>query len=282
MLSPRSSGRAADQDSPSEKPAGCSGQTSSPEIRVRSAEVPARIRAALPLLLQAHDYARLLRCDPWDYAVELPNLCAAGLDISDLRWLVYEKHISPAEEVFSGEGGRREFRDHGRPTLSPMSSFVLSQRGVAWARRLLEEDARSASNSNGYPKESNGYPQENSVRAAQGIESSLGERNDSRPPEVIPIWDIERRELRIGKLLVKQFRLPSPNQERVLCAFEEEGWPARIDDPLPRVPNLEPKRRLHDTIKSLNRHQKNATLRFMGDGSGEGVLWECEIASLIA
>ena len=57
-------------------------------------------------------------------------------------------------------------------------------------------------------------------------------------------------------------------------AFEEEDWPVRIDDPLPPRSGLDPKRRLHDSIKSLNRHQKSRVLRFCGDGSGEGVRWE--------
>jgi hypothetical protein len=63
-------------------------------------------------------------------------------------------------------------------------------------------------------------------------------------------------------------------QEAILMAFEEEQWPPRIDDPLPGHPDLLPKRRLHDTIKSLNRNQKNSLIRFMGDGTGEGIRWE--------
>jgi hypothetical protein len=67
---------------------------------------------------------------------------------------------------------------------------------------------------------------------------------------------------------------PEANQETVLMAFEEDGWPPRIDDPLPPLPQLDPRRRLHDTIKALNRKQKSLLLRFMGDGSGEGIRWE--------
>ena len=57
-------------------------------------------------------------------------------------------------------------------------------------------------------------------------------------------------------------------------AFEEEGWPAKIDDPLAPQSQQDPKRRLHDTIKCLNRNQKNELLHFRGDGTGEGILWE--------
>ena len=57
-------------------------------------------------------------------------------------------------------------------------------------------------------------------------------------------------------------------------AFEEDGWPARIDDPLPPAKKIDAKQRLHDTIKNLNRNQKQRLIRFMGDGTGQGVRWK--------
>jgi len=71
-------------------------------------------------------------------------------------------------------------------------------------------------------------------------------------------------------------------QEVILMAFEEEHWPPRIDDPLPVHPDLIPKRRLHDTIKSLNRNQKTCLIRFRGDGTGEGIRWELISATMAA
>jgi hypothetical protein len=100
-------------------------------------------------------------------------------------------------------------------------------------------------------------------------------------PEVAveqPRWDHQRRQLRMGAQLVKEFKLPSPNQETLLMAFEEDGWPPRIDDPLPPVAHLDSRRRLHDTIKALNRKQKHSLIRFRGDGSGEGIRWEPAIS----
>src|SRR5262249_20753115 len=89
-----------------------------------------------------------------------------------------------------------------------------------------------------------------------------------------PSWDRDRRELRLGGVLVKRFKAPAPNQEAILAAFEEEGWPPRIDDPISPQLSQDPKHRLHDTINALNRHQKNRLVGFLGDGSGEGVRWE--------
>jgi hypothetical protein len=88
-----------------------------------------------------------------------------------------------------------------------------------------------------------------------------------------PHWDPDLQELRYNGLLVKHFKVPAPNQEMILAAFEEEGWPPRIDDPLPPQFQLDCKRRLHDTINSLNRNHKSSGIRFMGDGTGEGVRW---------
>lgn len=89
-----------------------------------------------------------------------------------------------------------------------------------------------------------------------------------------PIWDRQRRELRVGKTVVKRFKWPAENQERVLDAFQENGWPDRLDDPLLPHPQICPKRRLHDTLKCLNRKQVNEALKFRGDGTGLGIVLE--------
>ena len=89
-----------------------------------------------------------------------------------------------------------------------------------------------------------------------------------------PHYDNQRHQLRLNGHLVKEFKAPAINQELVLAAFQEEGWPPRIDDPLPPAPEQDPKRRLHDTNKCLNRHHKHAAIHFRGDGTGEGVVWE--------
>jgi hypothetical protein len=91
-------------------------------------------------------------------------------------------------------------------------------------------------------------------------------------PEV-PRWDDEVRQLWWDKYLIKEFRRPAANQELVLAALEEEGWPPRIDDPLPPTSGIDPKDRLHDTIKALNRHHLHRMLRFGGDGTGWGIQW---------
>ena len=90
----------------------------------------------------------------------------------------------------------------------------------------------------------------------------------------VPHWNPATRVLRVGGRVVKQFRVPSSTQETILEAFQEEGWPPCLDDPLPPVPDGSPKDRLRDTIRHLNSNQKNRLIRFRGDGTGRGIRWE--------
>src|SRR5262249_36154033 len=88
-----------------------------------------------------------------------------------------------------------------------------------------------------------------------------------------PRWDPDRKELRFGDCVINQFRWAAANHEPVLMPLEEENWPRRIDDPLPQKLNQEPKARLHDTIKCLNRNHRKRLVHFSGDGTGEGIVW---------
>jgi hypothetical protein len=102
------------------------------------------------------------------------------------------------------------------------------------------------------------------------------EEDDGHHPS--PSWDAEGRCLWLGDRLLLRFRQPAPHQTRLLEAFEEQRWlGGHIDDPLPRFDlenDEDAKRRLHETIKNLNRRLPAGTIRFRGDGTGQGVWWE--------
>jgi hypothetical protein len=68
--------------------------------------------------------------------------------------------------------------------------------------------------------------------------------------------------------------VPAANQQLIIEAFQEEGWPESIDDPLPPAADQDPKRRLQATLISLNRNQIVPLLRFHGNGNGDRVYWE--------
>lgn len=81
-----------------------------------------------------------------------------------------------------------------------------------------------------------------------------------------PRWDAVLRVLTWNNANVVAYARLAPNQAMILSAFEEEGWPTRIDDPLPRG-------QLRQTLKDLQKKFKDAPITFRADGTGEGILW---------
>lgn len=208
------------------------------------------------LLLEASLYAEEVGYDVWEFAVEIDDLHTAGCTNSELRWLVCKGYVNHAVECTLPSEPKRAFqRLPGPPGLafSGRTCFVLTANGRAFAQATV--DALLASPC--------------TPRHTVGVVSPAPATADRKPE-----WDGQRQELRLGDAVVKQFKVPAANQERILAAFQEEGWPVRIDDPLPPNSEQDSKRRLHDTINSLNRNQKQNLLRFTGDGSGQGVRWE--------
>ncbi len=206
-------------------------------------------------------YAEDLACQPWEFAVTMAELRKAGLSDNDLHWLVRKGYVEHAIEVTEPAEEARSFRPAVGHTFSDRVCFILTEEGQAFASAVVGAAMDHPEERNGHvPVTAQGMLVAASPKLAIGV--------------TLPTWDRIRQELRLGGVLVKQYKVPSPNQETVLAAFQEEQWALRIDDPLPPKYDQEPKRRLHDTINSLNRNQKNPLLRFFGDGSGQGVRWE--------
>jgi hypothetical protein len=214
-----------------------------------------RIKSALTALLEAIDYGQDLERTAWDFAIELSCLRRMKLSNSDLRWLVGRELVDHAIEITTTGDSERTFRQPPRLMFCKRACFVLTAAGVALAREIAgRDDARRHAEIHKEPD-----------RPLLAI---------AHPRPLTPTWDRNRQELKVGNTVVKRFRVPAANQEAILAAFEEEHWPPRIDDPLPPHREQSPKRRLQETIKSLNRNQKKSMIRFLGDGSGQGVLWE--------
>ena len=231
--------------------------------------VPTKIRPAVILLLEAFQYAEQTGADCWEFAVELDDLTALNLTRNDFRWLVRRGLVAHQREVtLEGDNGRA-FRSTGDLTFTDRTCFILTDSGISVARELSQ---LPASRNSGVPLPVKSV---NSYKAANGSEPSRSRNGDRhKPVDCLPKWDAERRLLCINGTTVKHFKWTAMNQEAVLATFEEEGWPARIFDPLPPKPEQDSKRRLSDTIKCLNRKQQNRLIHFRGDGTGEAVLWE--------
>jgi hypothetical protein len=207
---------------------------------------------SLELLVEAFSFAHRFRRNKWDFAVEISDLCAAGLTMTGLRWLLCSGFIEAAIEETQPRSKRRAFRPLLNLGFPARTCVVMTENGMQFAREVLESATPFVSPTlNG---EGNGH------------------HTDVRSNH--PCWDADRRVFHLGGIVVKQFKVPAPNQETILSAFQEEGWPPRIDSPLSPRPGEDAVRRLNDSISRLNRNQRHRSIRFRSDGKGEGICWE--------
>jgi hypothetical protein len=85
-----------------------------------------------------------------------------------------------------------------------------------------------------------------------------------------PKWDRNAGELVFGGAIVKRITkiLQAKHAMHILDTFQLDGWPRRIDDPLPGGADRD---RLKDALKGLNRGL--TAMRFERDGTGKGIRW---------
>jgi hypothetical protein len=216
-----------------------------------SASLPLHeLRSGLSLLIEALDWASLSGIDPWDFAVEVSRLRAAGLSDTHLRWLVVHNYLQHAFELTLTGDEKRSYRHLKTLRFRQRSCFILSPDGAEFARPLCAKRP--------------------DIEAASATPDATRPRQETAAK---PHWDPGLRQLTIGEEVVKRFQRPARVQEMILAAFEEEGWPPRIDDPLPRMAGQDPKRRLRGVIEALNQNQLVRIVHFLGDGTGERVCW---------
>ena len=112
-------------------------------------------------------------------------------------------------------------------------------------------------------------------KSAEDSETALDGAAASTDEAKKPHWDAEKFELRYKDHLIKKFKTPAPNQIAVLGAFENDGWPDVIDDPIPGDPDITPKRRLAATVEALNDNHKTSTrmMYFTAERFGQGIGW---------
>jgi hypothetical protein len=207
-----------------------------------------RLATALTLLRDAWDAAQDVQRNPWHFAVKVEEFWAAGVADSYLLWLIARGYAVCAREKPPGPRQALPGCRGRRLRLSGGTRLVLSSSGLRFAAMLL--DAHPVRPAALDPAEAD--PADGALR---------------------PHWSGDVRELYWNGILVKQFRVPAWSQELILAAFQEEGWPAHLDDPLPQSEGVDPKERLRNAIKGLNRNQKNVLLHFEGDGNAQGVVW---------
>jgi hypothetical protein len=239
-----------------------SGEKLQPAVDFEAPHLGAKFRAALMQLAEACDYARDAGRDPWDFAIEIGTLTALGLNHSDLRWLASKGFVAHACETTQLSDPSRRFRPSPNLNFVDQTCFVVTPSGMLLMRKPASDPTVHHFGGGLH-------------LVGEAAAPLVGQRQTHSPRLIdTPYWDCNRRCLMMGDRLVKQFRVPSPNQETILLAFQEEGWPPCIGDPLPLPAQQRPPMRLHDTIKSLNAKQENRLIRFRGNGTGQAVLWE--------
>ena len=105
-----------------------------PDIR---ALLPERFHAALAALLTSFDYSQDAGSDPWQFALDLPELLSTGATIADLRWLIHRGFAEHARETTIPGDNNRSFRRLAPTSFPPDCCVILSTAGADAIRALL-------------------------------------------------------------------------------------------------------------------------------------------------
>jgi hypothetical protein len=208
---------------------------------------PQRLLWHLVVLWKAWHCAQSTGTDPWQHAVELEELQSENCTRVELRWLIQQGYLSHAVERLQLGSNERQFDPIRNLSVPQGTCFVLTPAGVEWLRGQM----------GGRCRESVATP----------------ETGGEAGPRAAPVWDRARRQLRWGTGVIKQLRHLARDQEEILEAFEQQHWPQRISNPLPRRPHSNSKQRLRNTVDNLNRNHRLRRIRFRTDGN-LGVIWE--------
>ena len=215
--------------------------------------LPQHLATGLSQLLRAFDYAADAGTDVWQLAMEIADLRTAGFTTSDFRWLVFKGYLQHGHETTLYGDLQRTFRIGVGAMFLKTTSFVLTPTGAV----LL----RSPASTSATPLQTAILPTDTSVKgisSGANVVGRAGKVHSSTPlqghhgietiePRILPhsevpltlpgrfphdtkpVWENRKRELWVGKLLIKRFRVPADNQEAILAAFQEEGWPSWWD-----------------------------------------------------
>jgi hypothetical protein len=84
----------------------------------------------------------------------------------------------------------------------------------------------------------------------------------------LPVWSRATAQLTYQGKVIRILNAKGKDIRLILDAFEEQGWPSRVDNPLPGGKDS---RKLRRAIENLNKFL--TTLRFSADGAAAGILW---------
>ena len=103
------------------------------QFETELADLPSASKAAIVELAIAHAYARDVRCDPWQFAVEISRLTDLGLTASGLRWLVEKGYVVHACEVTQPGDDARRFAPGCNTAFGEETRLLLTDSGILFA-----------------------------------------------------------------------------------------------------------------------------------------------------
>ena len=180
--------------------------------------LPRGSRQALRLLLEVSEFARATSESQWTFAIGIGEFRRGGVAQRHLRWLIAKGYIEHAHEKAVLGGEFQTCPNRGRQRFAEDSCFVITPTGSRFAKEIAVSGSAQLGAS-----------------VIHALDDSL-------------IWDADRRELWHWGLVVKTYRRPAPLQEIILSCFQEDGWPAHIDDPLSGAGSADPQQRIRSII----------------------------------
>jgi hypothetical protein len=253
-------------------------------------------RAILTALQHAAQTAAACHQTRWEFALELDHLLACvarpepamaanlnpapralpPLILTSLRQLRCQNLIEAAIETTTPRAPRRRFRKLKSLTFPPRTCLILT--GDCPKMTGDCPDFAVAAEQDGTvpfgsaPLAIAGRGEGIHFPPSQIPTPDPGLRTPHAPPNR-PTWNATSRTLTLDNQIIKRLRRPAACQVMILDAFEEEGWPESIYDPLPPRDGLDPKRRLHNAINKLNTGLA-PVIHFHGNGDGLAVHWQ--------
>jgi hypothetical protein len=162
--------------------------------------------------------------------------------------VIWERHLTAADRKKLGDDIYQAWKHHGRT-----AGMWAAARGGAKERAIVEV----------------AYALDwlDTKTYRQLLDAVGGGPGEGRRPR----WNADTGELWFDGELIRSVKHPAQakNIVRILAAFEESGWPPRVDDPITSGGESDTRRR---AIESLNKGLTR--IRFSCAGDGESFGWE--------
>ena len=199
-------------------------------------------------LLAAWARAELRRVNSVDFPVPLTSLPGVARAEHLIVWMYYQGHVEHLQPKRVAHTRKRRWHAVDTVHFNKSSAVALTGRGATFAEEFLSASLTAGA-------------KEKRAAWARLITGRLTPR-------------FKKNEFTWGCHVLKHFTQSALSQRLLLQALEEDGWAALSDNPFTGGGRINPKTRLHETIKSLNHNQKKNLIHFGGDGTGQRVGWE--------